>query len=179
MRIGGTSARGLAILLLTCGAVTPVWSGNVNGSARVYTVSTDAEAGDQDQLSQNYSLNYRQPLTPFLEFLFSFQGSRLDTESEFTDFERTSQEPTLELAYRKESVSGRIGYRDRDLGGSVPTQDLDIKQVFGLFSWKPARGPQYSLRFFDTENVADVAVFGRDTDTTTLGFDVNYSASNL
>jgi TolB-like protein len=175
MKIGKKPLLAIGIILAVLAGQDSLRAGELNGSARVLTATTEGVTEERDQLQQNYTLQFHQSLTPLLDFYLSFQSSRLDFEDGSIDFKRTSDEPRVELVYRNNTFSGRIAYQDRSLGGSDPAQDLDIKSLNGLFSWRPARGPQYSLRFFDATNVADVAVFGPNLDTTTAGFDVSYN----
>lgn len=168
-------AATVPVLLVLSGARWIV-AGEVSGNARILAGTTDAVGAGQDTLEQQYSLLYREPISPWLDFLISYQASEFDLESQGMDFERDSQEPFLQLAYRRGAFNGRIGYRDRRNRGTTPEEVLDSDSTFAQFQWKPRRGPSYALRWTDSSDVADVAVFGRDVSTRLLEFDTTHFA---
>ncbi len=164
------------VLLGLAWAAPPAGAGDLSGGARVYTVTTDGGDRAQRALSQDYNLRLYQPLTAWLVLFLAYQDNdyRGDDGGE-GDFGRRSQEPMLELAYNRDIVSARLGVRDRRTRGTSDADTLDLRSVYGQFYVRPGRGPYYSLRLDDSRNVADVAVFGRDVDTTNVTFDTGYT----
>lgn len=169
--------RQTAAILLGLLCARPAAAGDLSGSARVYSVRTRTAGAEQDALSQDYSLRLTQPLTPWLGLFVGFQSSDYDlTDDVGGDLERRSREPTVELTYRKDIVSARLGARERKTRGSSDADVLDLKSLYGQFALKPARGPYYTLRLDRSSNSADVAVFGRDLDTRNVAFNTGYTA---
>jgi hypothetical protein len=151
------------------------FAGDASGGARVYAGSTDTGGETEHVLSQDYNLRWSQPLTPWLALFVGYQSSDYATKQEGSpDFERTSREPLIEITYTRSGFNARFGTRDRQARGTSDADVLDVTSRYGQLFWKPARGPRYSLRFDESTNVADVAIFGRDLRTRTADFDVVY-----
>lgn len=148
--------------------------GDLSGTAQLSRVQSDQDPGQVDTLSQNYQLRWFQQVTPAIGFFASYQSYIMKTEDDTIDFERRSREPTIELTYSRPGISARVGWQDRRTRGSSDAETLDSRSVTGQVTWRPSRGPQYTLRWADSTNVADVEVFGRDQDTRSLAFDTGY-----
>ncbi len=169
--------RAALVLAAVWLAAAPAEAGDVSGNARIYGATTDSDGEDENVLSQIYHFRFMQPITPWLRFHAGFQADDFDVSPDGgPEFERRSNEPSFELSYARDRIYGLIGYRDRRTRGSNEADTLDAVARYGQFSFRPARGPQYSLRLDSSSNVADVAVFGRDLDTRSVNFDVSQVA---
>ncbi len=146
----------------------PAAAVEVHGNVRVYDGSTENGDTDVDQLDQQYTLNLRQALTPWLSMLFSYRYTDFSAANGGTDFERSSSDPRLELLYNRPTVTARLSFQDRRNRGSNPSDNLDLESFLAQLRWQPRKGPWYSLQFRDDTNVADTAVFGRDISSRAL-----------
>ena len=151
----------LTVAMLLALAV-PAAAVEIHGNVRVYDGSTENGDTDVDQLDQQYTLNLRQALTPWLSMLLSYRYTDFSAENGGTDFERSSSDPRLELLYNRPTVTARLSFRDRRNRGSNPSDNLDLESFLAQLRWQPRKGPWYSLQYRDDTNVADTAVFGRD-----------------
>ena len=150
-------------------------AGDLSGTARVYGGSTDRGDEEEDVLAQTYNFRLIQPLTPWLRLFVGYQSSDFDVvPSDGEEFDRRSSEPTFELDYIRNTFHARLGYQDRRNRGTSDADHLDAASRYAQFGWRQIGGPQYSLRLNSSSNVADVAVFGRDTDTRSAEFDISH-----
>lgn len=167
-------AAGAAMLLV--GFVSPaVRSATVDGSASVTATSSDNSGAETDFLEEQYNLRLSQRLTPYLSFVFGYQQFDFNSEPDAgAEFERSSREPRLDVLFNRERLSARLSFRDRSNEGSQIGDDFDATSLSASVSWRPSRGPGFNLSFRDESNVADTAVFGRDTDSQYLTFETFY-----
>jgi hypothetical protein len=163
MRLAGVVALltgGLLLWAVRCEAV------DVNGSARVYGGPVVVDDEDNQQLDQRYQVNLVQELTPYLQLIAAYRHTQFENSPEEGDvFKRRSQEPDLQLLYDRPQFTARLSYRERATRSTNEQEELDIDSIIGQLQWRPNSGPRFSLRIRDDSNVADVAVFGRDTDS--------------
>ncbi len=162
---------------LLAAAALPVLAADVSGSARIQGGTTETGEREEDQLAQDYAVQINQPITPWLRLFVAYTDNRFETTSaDGLDFDRRSRQPLVQLSYDRGRFDAALGFSDRRTRGSGPADTLDVQSWFGRLSWRPQKGPRYSLRLRDESNVADVAVFGRDVDTRALDFDLLHSA---
>jgi hypothetical protein len=177
-RLRAAIGSGILAGLLSLWCSLPVVAGDVGFNATFFGTSTDNNGEDQNSLFQNYTLNFRQPITPLLDFHFNYQAAEFDIRDDFSDANRSVRQPLLQLFYRRDTFNGMIGFQNRETDSTNAAEILDVSSMFAQFFWKPSKGPQYNLRWSDSSNVADVAVFGQDTDSTSLEFDASYFRDN-
>lgn len=165
------------MIILACTLAAPaVRAGDISGSARVYAGTSVRDDGEDDILSQDYSLRLMQPITPWITLFVSYQDSNFQSEDEDgIDFQRLIREAAAQLVYARGTVSAQAGFQDRRTRGTSAADNFQASSIYGQAVWNPLRGPTMSLRVRDAENEADVAVFGRAVDTFNLDFDVDYS----
>ena len=174
-----TRLAALFVALLLAGVLfgTPgATAGDLSGSARVYGGNTERNGEEDDVLSQIYSFRLMQPLTPWLKLFVGYQSSAFDVvPSDGEEFDRRSSEPTFDLSYVRNRFNAQFGYQDRRNRGTSEAEHLDAASRYAQFSWRQIGGPRYSLRLRSSSNVADVAVFGRDTDDRSAEFAVSHT----
>jgi len=165
------------MIILACIAIeSAARAGDISGSARVYTGTSVRDDGEDDILSQDYSLRWMQPLTPWITLFVSYLDSSFKSEDEDgIDFQRLIREAAAQLVYTRGSVSARVGAQDRRTSGTSEFDNFEARSIYGQAAWTPARGPTVSLRIRDAQNEADTAVYGRSVNSLNLDFDVDYS----
>lgn len=148
------------------------WAADLSGQAVLYeTASNRNDDADSDITYQDYRLNVHQPLTAYLTFDASMTVTDLSTATEEgLRFGRRNESPRFEFGYTRDSFVGRVGFFERTLTETQSGQELETRSLFGYFSLRLDPGIQLSLRFQDDENLADVTIFGRDTDSRTVEF---------
>jgi hypothetical protein len=167
-------AAGAAMLFLASLAPA-VRSANVDGSASVTATSTDSDGAETDFLEEQYNLRVSQRFTPYLRAAFGYQQFDFNSEPDAgAEFERSNREPRLDILYTRERLSATLSYLDRSNEGSQASDNFDARSLSANVSWKPSRGPGFNLSFRDESNVADTAVFGRDTDSQYLRLETYY-----
>jgi hypothetical protein len=166
----------LLILAVVASVPHPALGAEFGGNARVYAGTTSREDGSEDDiLRETYTFNIRQPLTPWVTVLGTYQERSLGlTDEQGVEFERTSRSPLVEFAYRRSTFDARVGYQEREIKGTSPADRLESEAVFGRLGWSPRKGPVFSLAVRDEQSVADPTVFGRDAETTLVDFDAAY-----
>lgn len=161
--------RCLPALLACAVAAASVRAAELSGSAVVSAGTTDVDGAESEVVDQQYAFSLFQRFTPYLSLRLG--ASVLDLGSEAPsgeDFSRRSREPQLELLYSRPALSARVAVLDRVSEGSSAEDEFEVESVVGNLSWRTPWGPALSLQLRDESNVADAAVFGRDTDTRSL-----------
>lgn len=141
----------------------------LTGSAVVSMGATDVDGAETEDVDQQYAFSLFQRFTPYLSLRAG--ASALDFSSDAPggeDFSRRSREPRLELLYGRPALSARLAFLDRVSSGSSAEDDFEVESLTGYLTWRTPWGPALSLQLRDESNVADVAVFGRDTDSRTI-----------
>jgi hypothetical protein len=141
---------------------------DLDGSFRLWAGPLDIDGDESDQLDQKYTLNLSQDLSPWLRLTFSYRYNELEDRREDDEIFRRSTEPLLQLTYEREEFSARFVVLDRELRSSIEAQNLDIRSYLSQLDWRPRRDLRTFLRYQDDSNVADVGIFGRETDSTLL-----------
>jgi hypothetical protein len=158
-----------ALLLLAALPALPAGAAEVSGSAVVSAGATDVDGEESESVDQQYGFTLFQRLSPYLSLRAG--ASVLDLSSEAPggeDFSRRSREPRVELLYNRPDFSARVSVLDRVSDGSSPADEFEVRSLLGSLFWRTPWGPALSLQLRDESNVADVALFGRDTDSTTI-----------
>ena len=161
--------RCLPALLACAVAAASVRAAELSGSAVVSAGATDVDGAESEVVDQQYAFSLFQRFTPYLSLRLG--ASVLDLGSEAPggqDFSRRSREPRLELLYSRPALSARVAVLDRVSEGSSAEDELEVESLVGNLSWRTPWGPAFSLQLRDESNVADAALFGRDTDTRSL-----------
>jgi hypothetical protein len=141
----------------------------LSGSAVVSMGATEVDGAETEDVDQQYAFSLFQRFTPYLSLRAG--ASALDFSSDAPggeDFSRRSREPRLELLYGRPALSARLAFLDRVSSGSSAEDDFEVESLTGNLTWRTPWGPALSLQLRDESNVADVAVFGRGTDTRTI-----------
>ncbi|HUP43790.1 MAG TPA: hypothetical protein VM599_11345 [Thermoanaerobaculia bacterium] len=141
----------------------------LTGSAVVSMGATDVDGAETEDVDQQYAFSLFQRFTPYLSLRAG--ASALDFSSDAPggeDFSRRSREPRLELLYGRPALSARLAFLDRVSSGSSAEDDFEVESLTGNLTWRTPWGPALSFQLRDESNVADVAVFGRDTDSRTI-----------
>ena len=147
---------------------------DINGSARVYGGNTETDGNEADVLDQKYSLTLFQPFAPYLSLFVNYRYNQFNQDNElFPDFERRSSLPTLDLVYSAPTFDMRLTYQDRSFSGSNPADNLDQTSFLGFFSWRPHRGPSYTLTLQEGRGVGE-EIFGRDNESRSASLDIQY-----
>lgn len=176
----------MALIALGTTLSTPgrIQAAEVTGMARVEGGNTSnqvegTELNETDSLNQRYLVTLLQPVTPWFSFQIAYRYERRDATPTFgLDTQRTLSEPYLELSYRRQTFDVRLSYRDRTTRGTSERDNLDADSFTADLTWRPRRGPIFTLRFRDDKNVADVVTFGRDVQTRSLDANVLYAGRN-
>jgi hypothetical protein len=161
---------GIWLLGLPCRAL------EFHGSAQVFGGPVTTDLTDQRQVDQRYNFTLSQQVTPWLnlQLLYRLTDFRTSFDNAAT-FERRSRQPEFQLVYDRPTFTARLSLLERAFRSTIESQNLDVTSYLGQLVWRPSWGPKFSLRFEDTSNVADAAVFGRDTDTSFLDFNIVYN----
>ncbi len=147
----------------------------VTGNARFSKAATEVNGTKSDLLDQQYSFTLFQRLTPYLTLRFGHQYFDLTTDyRDGGQAANRSRTPRLELLYNRPGISGDLSYQDRATWGSADRDRFHIRSLIGNISWQPSRGPNWALKLRKESNVADMALFGRQTDTLLVGLDTQY-----
>lgn len=166
-----------ASAVIVCGA--PAGAGEISGSARVFGGPVETDGDEEDQLDQRYRLNLAQQLAPFLNLQLSYTHNEFKSSPEGAEaFERRVREPRLQLVYDRSRFSARFQFLDRDTTGTSEADRLEVESLLANLDWRPEKGPRWSLRYQDQTNVADTAVFGRDTANRDLNLTAFYDRRN-
>ena len=161
--------RVLPALLACALAAVPARAAEVSGSAVVSAGSTDVDGAESETVDQQYAFSLFQRFTPYLSLRAG--ATLFDVGSEAPggeDFSRRSREPSVELLYSRPALSARVAVLDRVSEGSSAEDEHEVESLVGNLTWRTPWGPALSLQLRDESNVADSAVFGRDTDTRTI-----------
>jgi len=153
---------------------------DLSGSASLFFTSLDNRGTDSDLTDEQASFSLFQTLTPYVHLRLGYshleyhtQG--MDSESSFS---RRFREPRLELLYNRDRLTGRLELRERTADGTFSANNFESSSLLANISWRPRRGPGFSLAFRDESNIADQSVFGRDTDTQFLTLETFYNKAN-
>ncbi|MFP3938837.1 MAG: hypothetical protein ACLF0P_00895 [Thermoanaerobaculia bacterium] len=158
-----------ALVVIATGAPGPAGGAELSGSAQVSVGSTDVDGEETDVVDQQYSFDLFQRFTPYLSLRAGASVLDLATETPGgPDFDRRSREPRLELLYNRSAVSARLAVRDRVAEGSSAADEFEVRSYLGHLVWRTPWGPVVTVDARDESNVADVALFGRDTGTRTV-----------
>ena len=176
-RRGRRLARASVAAWLVLGPLAlPAAGADVNGSALVATTATSSGGSESDLLEQQYTLGLMQPLTPYLTLRLGYQYFDLGTTFEGgTTFERRSQQPLVELLYRRDRLSGRLSFYQLSIDSSAEAESLDRRSVAANLSWRPSNGPGFNVNLRDDRNEVDLSVFGRDTSSRLLDLTAFYN----
>ncbi|RMF74430.1 MAG: hypothetical protein D6738_06425 [Acidobacteria bacterium] len=160
-------APGCGVLLTVALVVLPAFAGDFSGTVSVARGTTSPnDRADQDTLDASFSLGWTQRITPLLELLVTYRGSEYHARPEDAPrIERRVRAPLVQLGYRLRSVRIRLSASSTRRRGTSAADHLDSDALLGEVSWTPRRGPQIQVRWRDETNVADIALFGRDTAT--------------
>lgn len=159
------SGIALPILLALGGLLLPPEAGaiDVRGSAEVSTGTTDVDGDRTDLLDQQYALELSQTLTDYLRFRLGYHHLEVERDTAGDGFDRRSRQPRFELSYNRPRLWGALSWQDQLSDGS--TGDFETSSLLGRLSYQATERTVLSLRYRDETNTADVAVFGRETDT--------------
>lgn len=162
-------------MLLLASVAPALRAATVDGSASVTTTTTDSSGAETDFVEEQYNLRLSQRFTPYLRAVFGYQQFDFNSEPDTgAEFERSNREPRVDILYNRERLSARLSFRDRSNESSQAGDDFDATSLSANVSWRPSRGPGFNLSFRDESNVADTAVFGRDTDSQYLALETFY-----
>lgn len=161
-----------AVLLLASPGLAVDLSGNIILSGS----QTDSDGVESDYQQQTYSLHLSQILTPFVSFDFSYNLRDLDSDSELADpFSSRSDVTGFNLRYGRQTFSAGLSLTGNRYRTSSGKQDFDSEAVRAGMSWRPTSGFTLSADFSDESNVADVAVFGRESHLGSYGATAAYT----
>lgn len=167
-------ARGTALLALLALA-SPAFAVDLNGGFTIFRSVTDSESLETDIEEQQATINLFQDVTPFLSARFSYTHFEFDQQNDQgADLTRSSREPRLDLIYGRERLSARLAYQERSIEGTAEADNFEVQSLQASLSWRPRKGPGFSLSFRDESNVADVGVFGRENDSRILSVESFY-----
>jgi len=173
-------ARSAALLAAAIGLLTlagPVMAAEVSGNARVIGGTVESDGSESDVTQQDYRVTFYQPLSPWLSVNLNYRYGE-DRTSAVVTTERTQSTPEFSLLYKRRNLTARLNYFEQRTRGTTPSNNFDVRSALAYVSWRPTRGPSYVLQYRDETNVADTALFGRDTDSTMLQFDTIYEADD-
>jgi len=159
-------------------AVGSALGADLSGSAQVAVTSTDNRGLESDLLDQQYTLSLYQPLAPYLSVRVGYQYFDLGTSfADGTSFTRRASQPLVELLYNRPRLSGRLSYYDLSVDNTFEAESFDRRSLAANLSWRPYRGPGFSVNYRTDQNVADSSVFGRNTNSQALEATAFYSRS--
>jgi len=166
-------SAGLALAALVA---VPARGADFSGSAQVATTATDNRGVNSDLLEQQYNLTLVQPLTPYLRLRVGYQYFDLGNSfADGTTFTRRTRRPFAELLYSRPRLSGRLTLYQFTAANTLEAENFDRRSVAGNLSWRPYRGPGFTVNFRKDKNVVDVSAFGRDTTSSLLELTTFYS----
>jgi hypothetical protein len=174
-RLPGHPSHRRWLLFLSLALASPAAAVDLSGSARISTGTTRDDRGSSETLEQLYTLELRQPLTPFLSLSLSHRHTQLD--STFPGLEDSRQRfraPQLTLRYQRPQLWGQVGVSHRLTDGSAPSDALEVRSQLVHIGWRPSRGPSFNARWRSDANLVDPTVFGRDTDTSGMDLEAVY-----
>ena len=161
----------LGLLAISVSAVRAV---DVDGSYSIFTTDTDNDGTETDLKDEQFTFQLFQNLTPYVSLRLGYQAVEFESESNLVSFERSSREPAVDLSYSRTNVSGRLTYLRRKTEGTSPNDNFELESILASMTWTPDRGPSYEASLRDESNVADVGVFGRNTDSRYLSLGTYY-----
>lgn len=174
--MGSDGTLWMAIVLCLLGAAVTAAPAvaEIDGSVYLAAGETDSDGTTADVLDQRYNLTFRQQLTDYLSMRLGYRRFDFSSETAATAFERQTDEPRLELIYSRRKLFGSLTVLDRATSGAAFSEEFDTRSILGNLSWKATDRLDVNLRFRDESNTADVAVFGRNTDTLYAQVDASY-----
>ncbi|MCP4205289.1 MAG: hypothetical protein GY769_25545 [bacterium] len=158
----------IAILLSVPSGVR---AADLSGSARLWGGPVEVDSEESDQLDQKYRLEITQTISEWLRLSLSYRRTDFRSQLEAAEtIERSSDEPRFELTYERPELSARFSILERDIRSSNEAQNLDIRSALGRLEWRPLNSLRTIFEVQEDSNVADSAIFGRDTDSTRYDF---------
>lgn len=162
--------------LLTLAA--PAGAVEIHGNAQVFAGTTEIDGVDTQVTQQDYRVSFFQPFTPWLSLNVNYRYDKDRTSTDDNALERARSLPEIVLLYSRPTFTARLDYYEQHTSGTTPSDNFNLTSALAYFSWRPGKGPSYVLQYRDDSNVADVALFGRDTDSNLLQFDTVYDHNN-
>lgn len=176
----GRGLRRLAVLLvlLLVLHVSAALAVDVTGSYSIFRSETDRNDLTTESTQQQATFDVYQGFTPFLSVRLGYQYFNVNTAIfDGTELDRTSRQPRLELVYNRSNLTARLSAQRNEIEGSSAQDSFETRSLLANVSWTPTRGPGYELTFQQTTNLADISVFGRDTDARVFSFETFYDRS--
>ena len=185
-RCRGIGALLTAILLLSAVDSRAL---DFSGNIRLLWIDTQFQNGATNGLEQQYNLQLRQHLSPFLLARLTYNRFQVDTRPDGGEsFGRRFQQPRLELLYSRPTVTARLGYAYREATGTFDINNFVSQGINGTLTWRILPRLSLNLGYSNDINETDPGAFGRETTTesarATIRYDrsfggVSYSYSNL
>jgi hypothetical protein len=158
--------RMISVVCLTLLCLGPATVQALDLSGFVRLLWTDGEFNEvsAQTLDQQFSVNLRQDLTPYLRILAGYRYNGLDSSrDDAVEFSRRLNQPEVQLAYSRPRLSANLRYRLRDATSSVEASDLESRSLIGSALWQAL--PRLSFNFVAREevNLTGVSAVGRNT----------------
>ncbi|MEJ2085914.1 MAG: hypothetical protein P8Y44_09585, partial [Acidobacteriota bacterium] len=139
---------------------------------------TDSTLEDRSSqnLQQQYTLSFRQELSPFLAFLAQYNHLDLQTSPSDADSSRRRlRQPQLNLLYSRPKVTARLGYNYRYADGTFDAANFESQGFDGTLFWQALANLSFNLSYRDDVNETDVQALGRNTRTQQARATVRYA----
>jgi len=167
----------LGAALWFCTLASQLHAVEVHGNAQVFGGTTDVDDVETDVVQQDYRVSFFQSFTPWLSVNMNYRYGK-DRNSGVDVVERSRSAPEISLLYSRPTFTARLNYVEQRTDGTMPTDNLELSSALAYVSWKPQKGPHYVLQYREDSNFADVALFGRDSDSSALQFDTVYDSTD-
>ena len=166
---------GLYISLLLVSAAE-LRSLDFSGNIRLLWTDTQFQRGATNGTEQQYTLELRQDLSPFLRARLTYDHFQISTRPEESDsFGRRFRQPRFELLYNRPNVTARLGYGYRLSDGSFDPDNFESQGINGTLFWRILPRLSLNLSFRDDVNETDPGAFGRDTTTRRYRATIRYN----
>lgn len=164
-----------AVLIVLVAVASPVKALDVSGLVLLLSGRSEFAETTTDTDQQQYSLRLYQAFTPFLSARFSYNRRDLNSQTEQADpFTRRIEQPSFHLDYGRRTFSAHLFLRGQTTETSTPSQDIDSEAVRAGFNWRPTLAFTLSGDIRDETNVADVSVFGRQSEIQSQSIRASY-----
>lgn len=169
----------VVLALVSACPASPARAVEVNGSFRAWIGETDAAGLENDEEDLAFRLALTQDLSPWLTLFGSYRSTGYRTTFQLApDFERTSEQPEIGLAYDRSRLNARLVFSDRAIRTTDEALNLDIQTFLASLDWRPSRGPRLGFRYQDSTSTTDAVLVGRDTDSRSFNLGADYSKAN-
>jgi hypothetical protein len=171
--LGGSSRLGrnalgplLGLILISLTSSSQLRAFDFGGTVKLLWTDSTLDERSNQTLEQQFTLSFRQELSPFLVVLL--QHSHLELKTNPTpgeSFRRRFRQPQVNLLYNRPKVTARVGYNYRIADGTFDPNNFESQGFQSTLFWQALPDLDLNFAYRDDINETDVQALGRDTRT--------------